>query len=95
MLSNGRQRYNNDLVDDIDITKSMTIDSFGNVYVTGIQLRTFQNEDYAVVKYNSSGTKQWVARYNGPSDSYDISTDIITDISECLCYWIQIMTLSF
>ena len=74
-------RYNNDLVDDIDIAKSMTIDGFGNVYVTGFSYGLSKNEDYAVVKYNSSGTEQWVARYNGPSDSYDISTDIITDIS--------------
>lgn len=83
--SNGAEqwtaRYNYDLVDDIEIAKSMTVDGFGNVYVTGFSYGLSKNEDYAVVKYNSSGTEQWVARYNGPSDSYDISTDIITDIS--------------
>ena len=83
--SNGAEqwtaRYNYDLVDDIEIAKSMTVDGFGNVYVTGFSYGLSKNEDYAVVKYNSSGSEQWVARYNGPSDSYDISTDIITDIS--------------
>lgn len=83
--SNGAEqwtaRYNYDLVDDIEIAKSMTVDGFGNVYVTGFSYGLSKNEDYAVVKYNSAGTEQWVARYNGPSDSYDISTDIITDIS--------------
>ncbi|MBK7157010.1 MAG: SBBP repeat-containing protein [Ignavibacteria bacterium] len=83
--SNGAEqwtaRYNYDLVDDIEIAKSMTVDGFGNVYVTGFSYGLSKNEDYAVVKYNSAGTEQWVARYNGLSDSYDISTDIITDIS--------------
>lgn len=83
--SNGEEqwtaRYNYDLVDDIEIAKSMTVDGFGNVYVTGFSYGLSKNEDYAVVKYNSSGTEQWVARYNGSSDSYDISTDIVTDIS--------------
>lgn len=83
--SNGAEqwtaRYNYDLVDDIEIAKSMTVDGFGNVYVTGFSYGLSKNEDYAVVKYNSAGTEQWVARFNGPSDSYDISTDIITDIS--------------
>lgn len=74
-------RYNYDLVDDIDIAKSMTVDGFGNVYVTGFSTGLSKNEDYAVVKYNSAGAEQWVSRYNGTSDSYDISTDIVTDIT--------------
>jgi len=43
--------------------KSTAVDGSGNVYVTGTS-----SGGYATIKYDSSGQKQWVARYNGPAN---------------------------
>ncbi len=73
--------YNNDVVNDIDIANSITIDNSENVYVSGFSYGNSKNEDYATVKYNSSGAEQWVSRFNGASDSFDISEGIAVDNS--------------
>lgn len=72
--------YNNDSADNIDIALSMVLDISGNVYVTGYSYG-LKNEDYATIKYNSNGTEQWVARFNGNSDMYDIANGIAIDLS--------------
>jgi hypothetical protein len=38
------------------------------VYVTGGSLGTNGHLDYATIAYSSSGTRLWVARFNGNSD---------------------------
>jgi hypothetical protein len=52
----------------LDIPAGVGVDKLGNVYVGGTsegQLRSvYTNLDFAVVKYNSSGTLLWEARYN-------------------------------
>src|SRR6266542_1600939 len=62
--------------------QAMAIDGLGNVYVTGISWGgggsgTF--DDYATVKYDTSGTQQWVARYNGPGIFGDVGRAIAVD----------------
>lgn len=57
-----------------DLGRDITVDDFGNVYVTG-----FSNYDYATVKYNSNGLQQWVARYIGPGNSGDGANAIAID----------------
>jgi hypothetical protein len=37
--------------------------------------------DYATIRYDSSGQEQWIARYNGPANSYDVATAIAIDSS--------------
>ncbi|MCB0726291.1 MAG: SBBP repeat-containing protein, partial [Ignavibacteriae bacterium] len=59
--------YNNGLN---DIATSLTLDDFGNVYVTGNSDGSGSRFDYATVKYDSTGIQQWITRYNY-SNEYD------------------------
>ena len=80
--SNGVQqwvrRYNGPANSD-DVAYAIAIDGSGNVYVTGSSRGTGTALDYATVKYNSSGTRQWVSRYNGPANMDDIAYSIAVD----------------
>jgi len=51
-----------------DELTAMTIDHFGNVYVTG-KSRVGTTVDFLTVKYNRGGVQEWVARYNGPENA--------------------------
>ena len=64
-----------------DRANAITADGSGNVYVTGYSYGNSTNLDYATVKYYSSGTQAWVARYNGPADTADGSNSIAIDDS--------------
>jgi len=46
------------------VGRKLAIDNLGNVYVTG------GNDEYATIKYNSSGDTLWTARYNGPGNGH-------------------------
>jgi uncharacterized delta-60 repeat protein len=72
----------------IDIASAIAVDNAGNVYITG-QSRADAvtiNDDYATVKYNSSGIEQWSRRYAGPGGitSEDLASSIAVDKSGCL-----------
>lgn len=76
---NGPGNYN-------DSAKAIALDAFGNVYVTGYSYGGAETrEDYATIKYDSSGCRLWVARYAGPSgpphSAYDIANAITVDTS--------------
>ena len=62
-----------------DAARAITLDSSGNVYVTGSSEAEVSGTDYATVKYNSDGQEQWVVRYNGAGnfddDAYAIAVD--------------------
>lgn len=57
-------RYNSPLIYD-DEACSVKTDNSGNVYVTGTSYASGSFDDYATIKYNSSGVEQWVVRFNG------------------------------
>jgi len=57
----------------------IAVDGSGNVYVTGQSAGPGFHYDFATVKYNASGTEEWVARYNGPGDSEDSASAIAVD----------------
>jgi uncharacterized delta-60 repeat protein len=66
-----------------DIANGIGIDDNGNVFITGLsRLDGPGNGDYATIKYNASGGKKWLKRYNGPSEQkgdHDFATALAVD----------------
>lgn len=62
-----------------DEAYSIAVDRRGNVYVTGRSTGNATGFDFATVKYNSSGVRQWSARYNGPGNGFDWAKSIKVD----------------
>jgi len=59
--------------------RAIAVDGQGNVYVTGCSEGTFENWDYATVKYNSSGKQVWARRYEGPAKGRDMAVAMALD----------------
>jgi hypothetical protein len=67
-------------VNEGDSATAITVDSYGNVYVTGTSYGgPSTGYDYITIKYNSSGIQQWAARYNGNGNLTDIPHSIAVD----------------
>jgi len=67
-----------------DLATAMTIDANSNVYITGVTtvfVSITADSNYATVKYNSDGQQQWIATYDGPENSFDVSRSIFVDNS--------------
>jgi uncharacterized delta-60 repeat protein len=64
-----------------DWAYAIAVDGSGNVYVTGFSYGLGTDDDYATIKYDSSGQEQWVQRYNGPGNYYDDAYAIAVDSS--------------
>ena len=62
-----------------DEATAMGLDDLGNVYVTGRSYGIATNYDFATIKYNAEGVKQWVGRYNGPGMDADKAVAIAVD----------------
>jgi uncharacterized delta-60 repeat protein len=74
------RRFNGD-ANGYDSPSAIAVDSSGNVYVTGKSDMGDNTCDYATVKYNSTGTQQWVTFYNGPAGFDDSANAIAVDAS--------------
>lgn len=72
------QRYNGSSDGD-DRANAIALDADNNVYVTGYTSSYLSSLDYTTLKYNVSGTTQWVAAYNGPGDGEDTAVSIALD----------------
>ncbi len=55
-----------------DLVEGMTIDTQGNVFITGESWGTGTDFDIVTIKYNTSGVQQWLVRYNGLANQADI-----------------------
>jgi hypothetical protein len=61
---------------------SIAVDNSDNVIVTGESVGSGTDYDYATIKYNSTGTQQWVRRYNGTGNDSDRAYAIVVDNSD-------------
>ena len=64
-----------------DAARFAAVDGTGNVYVTGASAGSGTGNDYATIKYNSSGVQQWVQRYNGPISGFDYAYSLALDLT--------------
>lgn len=75
----------NGTVNSDDKAKSLTIDSKGNVIVTGSTVvdasATWMN-DFLTIKYDSSGNEIWRKKYNGSGNSSDGAVVVKTDAKD-------------
>ncbi len=62
-----------------DDANVIAVDNAGNIYVTGHSYGSGTDYDYATVKYDSLGVEQWVARYHGPGNGWDMANAIALD----------------
>jgi hypothetical protein len=60
---------------------SVALDKLGDVYVTGFSGGNGTGNDYSTLKYSSTGSEQWVIRYNGPGNGNDRAISIAVDTS--------------
>ena len=64
-----------------DMATDLYIDASGNVYITGVVTNDAVNfySDIITIKYNSSGTQQWVSTFNGSGSTYDAGANVFED----------------
>lgn len=69
--------YGND-----DKGKGIKLDSQGNVYVAGYTETASEGDNYAVLKYNNSGSLIWKREFNGESNLDDRGQQLVIDSSD-------------
>jgi hypothetical protein len=58
---------------------AITSDHLGNCYITGYSFEQSCGNDIVTIKYNSTGTMEWAAGYNGTANSDDAGNGICVD----------------
>jgi uncharacterized delta-60 repeat protein len=64
-----------------DEPAGLAVDNAANVYVTGTARGSGTGDDFATLKYDSSGAQKWIAAYNGPGNDADRPSAIAVDAS--------------
>jgi len=62
-----------------DAAYAIVTDNSGNIYVAGESQSEKNGYDIVTIKYNSSGSQQWIKRYNGPGNGDDRASAIALD----------------
>ncbi len=62
---------------------AITVDSQGNVIVTGSSAGTY-GQDLTTIKYGPDGTQLWVRQYNGPVNVDDYAEDVTVDETDSI-----------
>ncbi len=62
-----------------DQARDIVIDNLGSIYVTGYSTSLNGKKNFLTIKYNSSGTQQWVQQYNGAENQDDEAFSIAVD----------------
>ncbi|HAV64470.1 MAG TPA: hypothetical protein DCY13_19140, partial [Verrucomicrobiales bacterium] len=65
--------------DSDDLPSQVRVDAADEVYVTGGSKGPGTSLDFATIKYNQDGQKEWVARYNGTGNGDDIGRALVID----------------
>jgi hypothetical protein len=62
-----------------DMPAALTVDTAGNVYVTGTSWGGLSTHDFATLKYSAAGALRWVSRYNGPANHFEMARALAVD----------------
>ena len=77
-VSQWTARYNG-AANGYDEAKALAVDTSGNVYITGYSYSSGSNNDYLTIKYDASGTPEWITKYNGTANNTDQAAAIAVD----------------
>ncbi len=78
LIQNWASTYNGPLDSSTDVSYSIAVDNQGNSFVTGGS-SSLTGLDLCTIKYNSSGVRQWVARYSRTNSTNDYALCVKLD----------------
>ena len=73
------KRYNGPSSNNFDEPRSVTVDNYSNVFVTGLSAGTGSMDDIVTIKYDQFGNELWVNRFNSPANLNDVANNISLD----------------
>jgi hypothetical protein len=65
----------------VDAALAMTMDTAGNIYITGYAKFTASATDIVTIKYNAAGEIVWTANYGFTTDQYEQGNSVVVDSS--------------